>query len=539
MEASYRLCNPLTTASNNGGVRLVSPVGDVVFPTPAPPSPPSPAPPTPPPAPTPPPTPSSEQIKIEMVKIGDINNSPDPVILVGSVAYEYQIAKYLVTIGNYVTFLNAVASVNDTYSLWNPKMSTDMIIAGISRQGSQGSFTYVAMENSGSSANRPITYVSVFDAARFANWMSNGQPKGVQDSATTENGAYPLYGAINGVFPAQNFINPNTGNPPSYYIPSESEWFKAGFYGPALNGGAGGYFPYATQNTTLPGNKVGSLSNQANFIYTNGYYSVPQSPSFNSSNPYISDVGAFSSSPSYYNTFDQNGNVWEWNNVDGAPSSSRGQRGGFYAGGPASLAPTTFSYVSAAREESDAGFRLAGPVAPPQPPPAAPLSKSPPPKPSSTTCKWKGRYQIESVSCPGKFIAFSVDDCDNNSVLLRTEMQSNPPRTHWNLDASATIGSSTVSPSSVVANRTCDKSIYTNLASVSSKPSPRLAGSSWKLSIKPVSGSTSCENISVEIKAGNGALRGKNLRYDDCSKTAAFSWSSEASSRTQWKLVKV
>jgi sulfatase modifying factor 1 len=544
MESTYRLGNPLTTSGNNGGFRIASPVGDsIVFPNPSPPSPPLPAPPTPPPAPTPPPTPSSDQIKVELVKVGDINNPADPLVLQGSVAYEYQIGKYLVTIDQYTTFLNAVASVNDTYSLWNEKMSTDMVVAGISRQGSQGSYKYSVMSNNGSSANRPITYVSAFDAARFANWMSNGQPKGSQSTATTENGAYPLYGVVTGIFPAQNSLNPNTGKAPTYYIPSESEWYKSGFYGPALNGGSGGYFVYATQNSTLPGNNVGSLPNQANFIYSNGYYSVPQSPTYDISTNYLSDVGAFSSSPSYYNTFDQNGNVWEWNNVDGKPSSSRGQRGGFYAGGPASLSPTTFSYVSAAREEADAGFRLAAPVAAPEPSPSpspAPVN-SPPTKPPQTMCKWNGLYQIESLSCPGKFIAFSVDNCTNNAVLLRTENQSKPPRTHWNLDAVATLGSSTAAPSAVIADRCPGSNGFANLASLSDKPSPRLAGSNWNVAITPVKllGSTTCTGLPVNIKAVAGAFKGKVLGYGDCSKTDAFTWTSEASIRSQWKLIEV
>ncbi|KAL4548922.1 hypothetical protein Ndes2526B_g01459 [Nannochloris sp. 'desiccata'] len=550
MEASYRLANPLTTAANNGGFRLTSPIGDVVFPSPStsPPSSPSLAPPTPPPAPTPTPTPDSEMIKYQMTTVSDINNPADPLIAQGSMPYEYQIGKYLVTIGQYTTFLNAVAAINDTYSLWNPKLSTDMVIAGISRQGSQGSYTYSVMYNGGTSANRPITYVSCFDAARFANWMSNGQPKGPQDTSTTENGAYPLYGVVSGIFPAQNSINPNIGKPPSYYIPSESEWYKSGFYSPALNGGAGGYFPYATQNSTLPGNTIGSLPNQANFIYTNGYYSVPQSPTYDISKNYLSDVGAFSNSPGYYGTFDQNGNVWEWNNADGNPSSSRGQRGGFYAGGPASLSSTTFSYVSAAREESDAGFRLAAPVATPEPSPA-PLPGSPPPKPSQSTCKWKGLYQIESVSCPGKFIAFSVADCNNRAVLLRTENQSEPPRTHWKLNAVATLGASTSAPSAVIADRCSNNTQYTNLASAASKPSPRLGGSSWKVVINPVKllGSKTCDGLPVNIKAVTGALKGKLLGYeDDCSKTDAFTWNSSppssspsSSTRVQWKLIKV
>ena len=476
------------------------------------------------------------------MSVGDVNNPADPTILIGQVAYKYQIGKYLVTLGQYTTFLNAVASINDTYALWNPKLSTDMVIAGISREGSQGAYKYSVMNNNGSSANRPVTYVSFFDAGRFANWMSNGQPKGPQDTSTTENGAYPLYGTVSGNFPVQNAINPNTGKPPSYYIPSENEWYKSGFYSSAI----GGYYPYATQNTTLPGNVVGSLPNQANFIYKNGYYSVSQSPTFNTSTTYLSDVGAFSNSPSYYGTFDQNGNAWEWNNVDGKASSTKGQRGGFYAGGPTSLTATTFSYTATAREEGDAGFRLAAPEAssPPSPvPEPSPVPKpiSPPPKPSHITCKWKGVYKIESASCSGKYIAFSVDDCKSTAVLLRTDAQSEAPRTHWNLNATAIVGASTVTPSAMVAQRCSGSTKNVNFASASSKPSPCLDGSNWKVEINPVSllGSTTCDGLSVNIKAVRGSFKGKYLGYADCSKNDAFTWNAGASLQTQWKLIKV
>ena len=39
-------------------------------------------------------------------------------------------------------------------------------------------------------ADRPVNYVSFWDAARFANWLHNGQPTGAQGAGTTEDGAY-------------------------------------------------------------------------------------------------------------------------------------------------------------------------------------------------------------------------------------------------------------------------------------------------------------------------------------------------------------
>jgi len=264
-------------------------------------------------------------VTIDMVTVGNAGNSADTTAY-GAVAYDYQIGKYDVTIGQYTDFLNAVAAT-DTYSLYNTNMGTRLNIAGISRSGSSGSYTYSVINNGGNSANRPITYVSWFDAARFANWMANGQPTGAQSSTTTENGAYNVNGATSGNAVVKNAINPNTSAAPTFYIPTENEWYKAAYYSPNYGGtGVAGYFDYATQSDTAPGNTIGGGANQAN--YNNGVYSVTQSSSYSSSQNYLTDVGAFTNSASFYGTFDQSGNVNQWNDLDGTAGSSRGLRGG-------------------------------------------------------------------------------------------------------------------------------------------------------------------------------------------------------------------
>ena len=215
-------------------------------------------------------------VSIDMVTVGNAGNANDTGGgLIGAVAYDYKIGKYDVTIGQYTSFLNAVAKT-DTYSLYNSRMGTDLNIAGISQTGGSGSYTYSVL----GSANRPITFVSWWDSARFSNWMANGQPTGAQTSTTTENGAYNVNGAISGNAVAKNAINPNTSAAPTFYVPTENEWYKAAYYSPTLNSGSGGYYAYATQSNTAPGNVVGSAANQAN--YDNGVYSVTQSGSYDS-----------------------------------------------------------------------------------------------------------------------------------------------------------------------------------------------------------------------------------------------------------------
>ncbi len=291
---------------------------------------------------------TAHAVTIDTVTVGNPGNANDTTGY-GAVGYSYQIAKYDVTIGQYAAFLNA-ADPNGTNpnGIYNSSMGTNLNIAGISyNAGASSGSKYSVMNNGGDSANRPITYVSWFDAARFANWMTNGQGSG-----STETGAYTLNGATSGNAVA---ANPNA----AFRLPTLNEWYKAAYYSPTLNAGAGGYYTYATQSNTAPGNSIGSSANQAN--YYQGVWSVTQSAgSAVSSQNYLTDVGAFSGSGSFYGTFDQNGNVYQWNDLDGTAGSSRGVRGGDWRSfGTYNLTPAADYSDPTTNETDNIGFRLA------------------------------------------------------------------------------------------------------------------------------------------------------------------------------------
>lgn len=292
----------------------------------------------------------------EFVIIGNPGNAADSTGY-GRVDYWYRIGKFEVTIAQYAAFLNAVAAT-DTYGLYNPQMATDLNVAGISRSGSPGGYTYAVIGD----GNRPITYVCWFDAARMANWMHNGQPVGAQDASTTESGAYTLAGATSGI------ITRNAGA--RYYIPTEDEWFKAAYYDPSLNSGAGGYWLYPTRANGTPGNVVGAALNQVNYYTADsapyGILSVTQTSVYSTTQNYLTPGGAFSNSGSPYGTFDQAGNVYEFN--DAVIGANRGVRGGDWwannSGATLQLSKNGRASALPTAENSGFGFRLAASAAP-------------------------------------------------------------------------------------------------------------------------------------------------------------------------------
>lgn len=286
--------------------------------------------------------PAPAAVVIDWVPVGNAGNAADSTTGHGAVGYDYQIGKYEVTIGQYTEFLNNAAK-SDPYALYNPSMASDGNIAGISRSGSNGSYEYEVMGG----GDRPIAYVSWFDAARFCNWLHNGQGAG-----STETGVYNLNGATSGIFLAQ----PDA----TVWIPTENEWYKAAYYDPTPGAGGGdNYWLYPTRSDELAGNTIGDPYS-AN--YHDGDYATTQSVSYSSGQNYLTNVGAYgSNSSSYYGTFDQGGNLWEWNDAV-VSGSYRGRRGGSWNYSEEYLRPWNRYDVNRydpSEESSQIGFRVA------------------------------------------------------------------------------------------------------------------------------------------------------------------------------------
>jgi sulfatase modifying factor 1 len=283
---------------------------------------------------------------IEMVTIGNVGNAFDPedgdswtggVQNFGSVPYEFKIGKTEVTLAQYAAFLNAVAAT-DTYGLYNGNLASYVPVAGIAQNGISGSYTYTVI----GTGNRPVSYVSWFDAARFCNWLHNGRPTGAQGAGTTERGAYTLDGVASGGLT----ISRNPGA--KFWIPSEDEWYKAAFHQPS---GAGGddddYWLYATGSNTAP--------------TADSPPGAGESANYGSAVGALTSGGAYTGSASFYGTFDQGGNVFEWNDAV-ILATHRGLRGGAWAYPESDLRSSPrYNDVLPTNESHVVGFRVAGP----------------------------------------------------------------------------------------------------------------------------------------------------------------------------------
>jgi formylglycine-generating enzyme required for sulfatase activity len=288
---------------------------------------------------------ASAEATIDWVTVSDPGNACDtqPQGCFGSVAMEYRISKFEITNAQYAEFLNAVAET-DTNGLHSASMGSGF--GGITQSGSTGSFTYSAI---GGRQDMPVNYVSFWDAARFANWLYNGQPMGAQDNTTTEDGAYTL--TPSGI--TNNTVTRNVGA--TVFVSSEDEWYKAAYYDP----GTMIYFDFpagsVTQTTCAVPGVTANTANCDNVVSD------------------LTDVGSYTGAASPGSTFDQGGNVWEWSDTI-ISGTDRGLRGGGFDSSPLDVAAPLPSTGPPAGELNSVGFRVASLVpAPPTVPSLSPL----------------------------------------------------------------------------------------------------------------------------------------------------------------------
>jgi formylglycine-generating enzyme required for sulfatase activity len=254
---------------------------------------------------------------IEMVTIGNPGNAPDlryvnfPIGAVGSVPYVFRIAKYEGTAGQYTEFLNAVAKNGGLYHANMADTSEGVFGANIQRSGSPGNYVYSVAPDW---ADRPVNWVDPTSAARFANWLHNGQPTGPQGPGTTEDGAY--------VFNTFGFPVRVTGA--KFWIPTIDEWHKAAYHDKSA-GIAANYFDYPAGSNSQMGSDITETTNPGN----NGNFRLPSGAYAIGAPYYRTLVGEFELSQSPYGTFDQGGNISEWMDPSGTTGVNV-HRGGWF-----------------------------------------------------------------------------------------------------------------------------------------------------------------------------------------------------------------
>jgi formylglycine-generating enzyme len=272
----------------------------------------------------------SNQFNMTFVPIGNPGNAahttgnPNPA---GSVGYNYRMGKYEVS--------------RDMINKANADGNLGITLADMASFGGNG-------------ANRPATGVSWNEAARYVNWLNTSkgfapaykfelQPGDVGYNA---NANIQLWQAGDSGYNAANAFRNSQAR---YFLPSMDEWYKAAYYDPNANGGAGGYWIFPTGSDTL--NAVSGGTAEGTAVYGQPTSQGPAD---------IDNTGGLSS----YGVMGMGGNVWEleettFDLLNSSPSSVRGVRGGDWDGNPIFLSASFRFNRDPTFGDINLGFRVA------------------------------------------------------------------------------------------------------------------------------------------------------------------------------------
>jgi formylglycine-generating enzyme required for sulfatase activity len=204
--------------------------------------------------------------------------------------------------------------------------------------------------NGGPGANKPATGVTWNEAARFVNWLNTQKgfaPAYKYADSTITSNLTPWTAADTLDYDA---LNPYRSKRSNFFLPSFNEWYKAAYYDPSANGGAGGYWDYATGSNTAPTAVTGGT--------TGGSAVYGQTAAQGPAN--VTNAGGLSK----YGVMGLGGNVFEWEESSTDLSNSSGSLNRAYRGGSWIQPATNMSSSSRLGdtpnfEDNEVGFRVA------------------------------------------------------------------------------------------------------------------------------------------------------------------------------------
>lgn len=227
------------------------------------------------------------------VTIGDAGNTADTNSY-GAVGYAYQISATEVPIAEFQQAIGA-GSGNENY--WN---TGDRTVG----------------------TNAPASYVSLYEARKYCNWLTTGD---------VDSG---YYGAGGTNMNSQSHLAYATANGITYFVPTEDEWYKAAYYTGSgysdyANGDAVGTDPTHGTTSGWNYNNNGYVNGSPNYTWESGYGGQEQN-----------------------GTYDMMGNVWEW-----MEDSAGVLRGGSYDHNEYDLRSSERYDYDPSNEDISVGFR--------------------------------------------------------------------------------------------------------------------------------------------------------------------------------------
>ena len=249
--------------------------------------------------------------EISFVNIGDVGNAADTTGY-GAVPYEYRIGKYEIS-QDAITKATASGMADVTAGPWT--------------------------------SNQPAATISWYDAAAFVNWLNTSTGhQAAYDLTFSSSWSMNMWDSANAwTLGGTNLYRHKDAY---YFLPSETEWYKAAYYNPE----GANYYLYPTASDIAP-NPVTSGADAGTAVYQ-----------FSTSTPPAGvDVAG---GLSRYITMGQGGNVWEWNEsaFDGAndlTTEDRSVRGGGRDNTANDLRSTDRGIAVPYLEDNNIGFRVA------------------------------------------------------------------------------------------------------------------------------------------------------------------------------------